>query len=87
MGAGDKRGYNPEGLPMQIDHEFFISVWNQAASLTEASLMLQRAGHARMTPRRTLEWSRCLRAFGIPLKYMRRGKLPPLRDPTWLKVK
>lgn len=71
---------------MQIDHEFFITVWNHATSVTEASLILQRAGYARMTPRRTLEWSRCLRAFGVPLKRMRRGNLPPLREPTWLKV-
>ena len=72
---------------MQMDHEFFISVWNNAASVTEASVALQRAGHTRMTPRRTREWARCLRAFGVSLKRIRRGNLPPPRDLTWLKVK
>lgn len=72
---------------MQIDHEFFISVWNGAGSLTQASLTLQKAGCARMTPRRTLEWARCLRTFGVPLKRIPRTRLPALRDTSWLKVK
>ena len=71
---------------MKMDHELFMEVWAKAQSVTEASLMLQRAGHARMTPRRTLEWARCLRAFGVPLKRMPRASLPPLRDFMWLKV-
>jgi hypothetical protein len=72
---------------MRIDHELFMQVWDRAHSVTEASLMLQRAGHARMTPRRTLEWARCLRAFGVRLKRIPRADLPPLRDAGWLKVR
>jgi hypothetical protein len=71
-------------MTMKIDHEVFIDVWDNASSVTEASVILQKAGHTRMTPRRTLEWARCLRAFGIPLKRMSRADLPPLRDVSWL---
>ncbi len=71
---------------MKIDHEFFIETWNNAASVTAASVALQKAGHPRMTPRRTLEWARCLRAFGVPVKRMPLSKLPRLREITWLKV-
>jgi hypothetical protein len=73
-----------KGTIMKIDHEMFIEIWDKASSVTEASLMLQKAGHARMTPRRTLEWGRCLRAFGIRLKRMPRPDLPPLGDINWL---
>jgi hypothetical protein len=72
---------------MQIDHELFIEVWDTASSVTEASLRLQKAGHARMTPRRTLEWARCLRALGIHLKRIPRSDLPRLSDISWLKVR
>ena len=72
---------------MQIDHELFIEVWDTASSVTEASVRLQQAGHRRMTPRRTLEWARCLRALGIHLKRIPRSDLPPLRDIGWLKVR
>jgi hypothetical protein len=75
-----------EALDMKMDHELFLKAWDDAHSVTEASLLLQRAGYPRMTPRRTWEWARCLRTFGVPLKRMPRGKLPPLRDINWLKV-
>jgi hypothetical protein len=72
---------------MKIDHAQFIEFWDNANSVTEASLLLQKAGHARMTPRRTLEWARCLRAFGVRLKRIPRANLPPLRDISWLQVR
>jgi hypothetical protein len=71
---------------MKIDPQLFIDIWDNANSVTEASLILQKVGHARMTPRRTLEWARCLRAFGVRLKRIPRAPLPRLGDVGWLKV-
>jgi hypothetical protein len=73
-------------MPVTMDYELFLTVWNEARSATEASVMLQRAGYRRMTPRRTLEWARCMRAFGIRMKRMARANLPRLRDLGWLRV-
>lgn len=62
------------------DRKRFVRAWQSSCCLTEAWLRLRRTGNpwfSRLTPRLILEWGRCLRALGVPLKKMPR---PPLHE-------
>jgi hypothetical protein len=64
------------------DRKTFVRAWEASSCVTEVWLRLRRAErpwYTRLTPRLTLEWGRCLRATGIPLKRMPRTDLPPSR--------
>src|SRR5947208_5938611 len=64
------------------ERRMFVRAWEMASSVTEAWVLLRRTRRGwsrKLSPRLTLEWGRCLRAIGVPLKRMPRTHLPPYR--------
>jgi hypothetical protein len=55
-----------------LSQEVFIESWQNASSITHASVTLQKNGHKHMTPLQNPAWGRCLRTFGVRLKRMPR---------------
>jgi hypothetical protein len=59
--------------------EDFVSVWETSSSLTEVAVRLRAIGIS-LEPTQVESWANCLRTFGVSLKEIPRGALPPFKD-------
>lgn len=65
----------------RLETELFIACWQAGTSITHVSVMLAKAGHPEMTPKRVRVTAAVLRQFGVNLKRIPVSDLPDLAPP------